>query len=103
LQVDTEILKQLRNSGANWGKIPYDADEHSLEMHLPFMKLCLNQDTKIVPIFVGRLTDRDIKAYGQALFPYFDRHYTFFIISSDFCHWGERFRFRTFDPKYGEI
>ncbi|CAN0178636.1 unnamed protein product [Ectocarpus sp. 6 AP-2014] len=27
----------------------------------------------------------------------------FFVISSDFCHWGSRFRFQAHDPTHGAI
>ena len=34
--------------------------------------------------------EKEKEVYGQILAEYFDRDDTIFIVSSDFCHWGER-------------
>lgn len=58
---------------------------------------------KIVPIMVGGTnTERD-RLYGELLSKYFQRPGTVFVISSDFCHWGERFSYTYYDEKHGEI
>ena len=74
-----------------------------MEMHLPFMRLCLNEDTKIVPIMVGNLNDRESEAYAKVLAPYFERDDTLFVISSDFCHWGTNFDYQPMDKNFGQI
>lgn len=67
-----------------------EEDEHSLEMHLPFIKKALGlQEFKLVPIMVGEI-EGDEENYGKLLAPYFDDENTLFVISSDFCHWGSR-------------
>lgn len=48
----------------------------------------------IVPILVGALDSKNESVYGQALGPYVDDEHSFFIISSDFCHWGDRFSYQ---------
>lgn len=35
--------------------------------------------------------------YGRALSKYLDDPGNLFIISSDFCHWGDRFNFTFYD------
>ena len=69
-----------------------EEDEHSLEMHLPFIKKALgDQDFKLVPIMVGEIDGQE-EYFGKLLAPYFDDESTLFVISSDFCHWGSRFK-----------
>ena len=34
---------------------------------------------------------KELPKYANALLPYFLDEQTIFIVSSDFCHWGERF------------
>ncbi|KAJ1546601.1 hypothetical protein HK405_006995 [Cladochytrium tenue] len=46
----------------------------------------------IVPILVGSISNAKEALYGNLLAPYLLRKNVFFIISSDFCHWGSRFR-----------
>ena len=35
--------------------------------------------------------------FGELLAPYFDDSRNFFVISSDFCHWGSRFSYTFYD------
>ena len=39
----------------------------------------------------------------QVFAPYLDDPFNFFVISSDFCHWGARFRFQPYDASLGEV
>mmetsp|Transcript_31759 Transcript_31759/g.51249 ORF Transcript_31759/g.51249 Transcript_31759/m.51249 type:complete len:129 (+) Transcript_31759:684-1070(+) len=41
--------------------------------------------------------------YGRLLAKYLDDPANFFIISSDFCHWGSRFSYTHYDPSHGPI
>ena len=50
---------------------------------------------KIVPIMVGNTSSDKEKMYGEMLAKYFERPNTIFVISSDFCHWGN-IRFNLF-------
>jgi predicted class III extradiol MEMO1 family dioxygenase len=95
-----------------------EEDEHSLEMHLPFIYKvmegyslhhfthshflsCLEWGTYVVwgyvrhkfglvPIMVGHLRNESYIQYAKTLQPLLDDPQTFFIVSSDFCHWGKR-------------
>ncbi len=41
--------------------------------------------------------------YGGILAPYLSDRSNLFVISSDFCHWGQRFRYQHYDQSAGEI
>lgn len=82
-----------------------DEGEHSLELHLPFLGLlCLlppspaagpmAPNAKIVPILVGDMSAAEEAAFGEGVLrPLLGDPRNFFVISSDFCHWGSRFRY----------
>jgi len=83
-----------------------DEAEHSIEMHLPFIaKVMENQMNAftIVPILVGSLSPSRQAAYGKIFARYIADPHTVFVISSDFCHWGQRFHFTPIDRTCGEI
>ena len=94
--IDTEVYEQLKLTG----KFPYmtreeDEDEHSLEMHIPYiLKVMKGRPFGLVPIVVGALTNDAEAEYGGILAPYLRDPSNIFIISSDFCHWGSRFGFQ---------
>ncbi|BFZ53028.1 Protein memo1 [Savitreella phatthalungensis] len=82
--------------------ISVDEDEHSLEMQLPFLRLVMTDflndhpehpEPQLVPIIVGSLGNADEIKYAELLAPYFARDDVMVVISSDFAHWGERFRY----------
>lgn len=82
-----------------------DEDEHSLEMHLPYIRHmfaglvlqipdCLvtdviirREDVRLVPLLVGNVSAQASSELNQVLAPYWKDDQTFWIISSDFCHW----------------
>ncbi|KAI3388802.1 hypothetical protein SNEBB_010789 [Seison nebaliae] len=73
-----------------------EEDEHSLEMHLPFIKYIMSnrpETWKLVPIMVGHTNQMHHEAIGNILIRYFMDPQTVFIISSDFCHWGSKFNY----------
>jgi AmmeMemoRadiSam system protein B len=44
-------------------------------------------DITIIPILVGAINKSKETAFGELLAPYLAAPDTFFVISSDFCHW----------------
>ncbi|KAF9195402.1 Protein memo1 [Haplosporangium sp. Z 11] len=83
-----------------------DEDEHSIEMHLPYVyKVFENyiDEIKIVPILIGALTESAERQYGKLLAPYLDDPQNLFIISSDFCHWGVRFDYTYYADEDGNV
>eukprot|EP01016_Furgasonia_blochmanni_P041607 TRINITY_DN5429_c0_g1_i2.p1 TRINITY_DN5429_c0_g1~~TRINITY_DN5429_c0_g1_i2.p1 ORF type:complete len:205 (+),score=19.50 TRINITY_DN5429_c0_g1_i2:85-699(+) len=61
------------------------------------------QPFKLVPIMVGHLGPEAHASYAKILAKYFDQDDTAFVISSDFCHWGKRFRFEWYKETDGQI
>jgi AmmeMemoRadiSam system protein B len=81
-----------------------EEDEHSLEMQLPFIyKVMDGHPFGLVPIMVGHLRSESYMQYAKTLQPLLDDPHTFFVISSDFCHWGVRFNYTYYDPTLGAI
>jgi AmmeMemoRadiSam system protein B len=79
-----------------------DEEEHSLEMQLPFIFAAMSGSTQpyvIVPVMVGQLGKTLGPRIGQVLGPYLDDPSNFFVISSDFCHWGKRFSYQPYDSQ----
>jgi len=89
-----------------------DEEEHSGEMQYPFISKCFADATKaksssssptptpplpsllrVLPIMVGAISTRQEIEFGKILAPFIARPNIFVVISTDFCHWGERFRY----------
>ncbi|PSR88802.1 MEMO1 family [Coniella lustricola] len=115
LQVDVETVKALRDTG-KFSDIPRnsDEDEHSLEMHLPYIWKRIEQThgqasqawPTIVPILVGDNKGPKEKEFGELLAPYLQDSENAFVVSSDFCHWGTRFSYTKYVPaadRLGEL
>lgn len=47
----------------------------------------------VIPILVGSISASREAEYGEILAPYLADPQNFFIVSSDFCHWGSRFNY----------
>jgi predicted class III extradiol MEMO1 family dioxygenase len=52
---------------------------------------------------VGSLSTEKENLYGQIFAPYLADPKNLFIISSDFCHWGQRFRYTFYEKSWGPI
>ena len=105
LPVDVEITKALNSSGQFKVMSPEtDGAEHSIELHLPFVAHCFRGHAiTIVPIMVGALTPALEARFGELMAPYLDDADNFFVISSDFCHWGTRFDYVRYDKMAGDV
>mmetsp|Transcript_11651 Transcript_11651/g.29668 ORF Transcript_11651/g.29668 Transcript_11651/m.29668 type:complete len:300 (+) Transcript_11651:88-987(+) len=105
IAVDGSVCSELSSTG-KFSRMPMDVDEdeHSLEMHLPYIAHVMRgHPFTLVPILVGSVDASSEKVYGELLSRYLDCPSTLFIISSDFCHWGKRFRFTHYDAADGPI
>ncbi|KAA8491113.1 Protein MEMO1 [Porphyridium purpureum] len=108
LQCDAEFVAGLHAQHA--GLFEYmdaetDEDEHSIEMQLPYLAQVFGgvHTVKVVEIMVGSLSFEQEQQYGRVLAPYIADGSTLFVISSDFCHWGRRFRYVRYEAEHGEI
>jgi len=107
LEIDTEVNADLFSSGYfEKMELGTDEDEHSIEMQLPYVaKVMESRRGKftIVPILVGSTNKQKEALYGGLLSKYLLQPENLFIISSDFCHWGRRFRYTFYDKSFGKI
>jgi AmmeMemoRadiSam system protein B len=107
LEVDLATVAELRaKAPAMFAAMTreQDEEEHSIELHLPYVARVLQgQRFKVVPVLVGSLDDAAERRVGQLLAPYLEDPKTLFVVSSDFCHWGQRFRFTARDAEGGDI
>ncbi|KZT74664.1 UPF0103-domain-containing protein [Daedalea quercina L-15889] len=101
LPIDLDTVKELRATGEFQDMdIQTDEDEHSIEMHLPYVrKVFEGLDIAIVPILIGAINLNKENKFGTVLAPYLAKDDTFFVISSDFCHWGTRFQYTFYYPR----
>lgn len=111
-QVDQNTLSEISEAAsrakARISNMPreHELREHSLEMEIAFLyKRCeesfeKEEDfPKILPMLVSG-GPRDEKAIGKILAPYIADPTNAFVISSDFCHWGEHFSdYRPYWPR----
>ena len=95
IPLDQNTNQTLVESGLySFMKTRVDEDEHSIEMHLPFIYKIMNgKQFTIVPILVGSLDSQLLTRYAQTLVPFLSDPSNLFVISSDFCHWGQRFSY----------
>ncbi|EIN13698.1 UPF0103-domain-containing protein [Punctularia strigosozonata HHB-11173 SS5] len=100
LPLDLETIQDLRNTGKfSDMDLETDENEHSIEMHLPYIrKVFEGQNIKLVPILVGAIDTEKETLFGELIAPYLLRDDTFCVVSSDFCHWGARFRYTNYYP-----
>lgn len=74
--------------------------------HVGMSLICVHRfkdSFTIIPILVGSLSPDREALYGRLLAPYMADPQTLFVISSDFCHWGQRFRYTYYDRSCGPI
>ncbi|EDO17385.1 hypothetical protein Kpol_1060p41 [Vanderwaltozyma polyspora DSM 70294] len=102
LNVDTAYCEMLINSNNSlfaYMDMETDISEHSLEMQFPMLvktiqwrKLSLDK-IKVIPMMVSHNTEDIDTKIAEFILKKFRDPKNLFIISSDFCHWGRRFRF----------
>ncbi|KAK6201470.1 MEMO1 family [Scheffersomyces amazonensis] len=111
IPVDNDTIDELlsiKSSSKSRGPVfkymssEVDEDEHSFEMHAPFIYHAtrnLPQGTpKIIPILISGMDDKLGEDLANALLPYLANEENHFVVSSDFCHWGQRFGYSKYIP-----
>ena len=95
VQLDTTVMNQLRQ------RKPFvhiaqldDADEHSVEIQLPFLQVALS-DFTVVPLYVGELSDAELRQAATLLSRYLEPG-NCFVVSSDFTHYGPNYGYQPF-------
>jgi AmmeMemoRadiSam system protein B len=96
LAVDTDACRALCESdfGVFFPMSPADdGAEHALELQFPIIKYVFqNRPIRVIPLIVGFLTEEQESSGATLLSPIITADRTLFVISSDFTHWGEVFR-----------
>ena len=106
VKVDTDTITKLLGNKNLFFTLPESTDvkEHSIEMEMPFLKYIFNKkDFSLIPIMVGHndlMTNTEI---GKALYDLYEDPKTLFVVSSDFCHWGQNFGFTYYNKEYDNI
>jgi AmmeMemoRadiSam system protein B len=97
IAVDTETCKALCADNPDLFSLmskSVDDAEHSLEMQYPLIKWVFgDRAIKVLPMMVGSLNEDRETRIAAILKPILLAERTLFVISSDFTHWGEMFRF----------
>jgi MEMO1 family protein len=76
-----------------------DEREHSGELHYPYIAKSLQdaglfEQIRVLPIMVGGISHSKEEHFGTVLKEIIARPNVITIVSTDFCHWGKRFRYQ---------
>lgn len=77
------------------------AQEHSLELQLPFLQYALRRDFELVPIVIGNIRPGWYEPMADLLLPLWDEE-TLVVASSDFTHYGSNFGYVPFKKNVAE-
>ena len=102
LRVDRAVAAELLRLPNFVGLDPADDEaEHSLEMQYPYIWKVFARagrapaDFTVVPLVVGSLDERREREFGAVLAARaLADPAALVVVSSDFCHWGARFRYQ---------
>ncbi len=100
VELDHETIDRLRGVAAFAGPASAHDGEHCLEVELPFIQTVVPH-AKVVPILVGYHTDREmVREMALALGDFLDPQ-TVVVVSTDFSHHGEAYRWAPFPDEEG--
>jgi len=107
LVLDQQVYGELYKTGMfETMNLSTDEKEHSIEMQLPYIAKVMESRAgqfTIVPVLVGSLSTSNEQKYGQLFSKFLADPDNLFVISSDFCHWGQRFSYTYYDRSAGDI
>jgi len=109
LRVDRESVDEMANRmDVKFQKLDLNEEEqeHCLEMHFPWVAKMFEKrldKISVIPLIVGDLSSQSAKEYASVLLPLLESDDVLFVVSSDFCHWGDRFDYTHYEKKYGAI
>uniref|UniRef100_A0A8C6QDV1 Protein MEMO1 n=1 Tax=Nannospalax galili TaxID=1026970 RepID=A0A8C6QDV1_NANGA len=103
LHIDKKIYGELWKTGVFKRMSPQsDEDEHLLPYTAKAMES--HKDAfAIVPILVEALSESKEQEFGKLFSKYLVDPSNLFVVSSDFCHWGQKFCYSYYDESQGEI
>lgn len=102
LSAATALQEKLEAWGSPLATVRDDAHdrEHSLEVQLPLVQYFFGQP-EVLPLVVGSLSMEDVRSLAPKLAA-LDSPETLWIVSSDFTHYGSRFRYTPFTENVPE-
>jgi MEMO1 family protein len=92
--VDNNVGKDLSRHRLFTFQPEAEAEEHAVEIEIPFLQL-VQKSFKIIPLIVGELEKDDFSVITRALLPHVTDK-TLIVVSSDFTHFGMRFGYQPF-------
>ncbi|KAK4530829.1 hypothetical protein CCYA_CCYA05G1686 [Cyanidiococcus yangmingshanensis] len=99
LFVDTALIQDLIGQHPELFQLlpkKVDEEEHSIEMQLPFLAQVFRtrrERVRFVPVMCGALSPSKEQECGRFFGKLIGQPGTLLVISTDFCHWGRRFRY----------
>jgi AmmeMemoRadiSam system protein B len=100
LTVSTDLREELRKT-KEFSMMDQETDEseHSGELHYPYIaKSMRDADAfdriRVLPIMIGGISTKKEEHFGAVLKDIIARPNIITIVSTDFCHWGKRFRYQ---------
>ncbi len=93
--LDRTAVQRLRRSPLVGSYPEAHRKEHSIEIELPLLQRALAPGWQLLPILVGSLSAEQYRQAADLLRPLADEN-TLVIVSSDFTHYGKRFRYTPF-------
>lgn len=94
--IDRQVCDDLLKKKSFTSNPAIDQGEHSLELQIPLLQRALGgKDFKLVPLYVGRMSEDDLNRAAQAILPWLDDE-TILVASSDFTHFGASFSYEPF-------
>jgi len=99
--IDQAVCARLEQTGAFGREPDINRREHSLEVHLPFLQVVLEEFT-LVPILCGWMDEAAVDRAAAALAPLLTDGQTLAIASSDFTHYGASFDYLPFRDRIRE-
>jgi len=98
VDLDYEIIENLKKEKVFNIDENYHIQEHSLEVMLPFLQTYLKNKFKIVPILIGTENKETLDLIASKLVPYFIPD-NLFVISTDLSHYPNYFDAKEADNK----
>uniref|UniRef100_A0A8C5P5D3 Protein MEMO1 n=1 Tax=Jaculus jaculus TaxID=51337 RepID=A0A8C5P5D3_JACJA len=98
LCIDQKIYGEIWKTGMfKRMSLQTDEDEHTkaMESHKDVFT--------IIPVLVGALRESKEQEFRKLFSKYLPDPSNLFVVSSDFCHWGQRFCYSYYDESQGEI
>ncbi len=89
VEINTEICNKLISEN-NIFSFSYDAhaQEHSVEVQLPFLQHIFKNNFRLIPVVIGTGSEKECRQIADALKPYFNNK-NLFVISTDFSHYPD--------------